>query len=157
MTIAWMNPAKIKFVTIHCAATPRGRDDKTATINSYDIKQWGQISYHYVIELDGTIVPNLRHDQLGAHVGKHNTGNLGICYIGGIEKDGTAADTRTDAQKASMAQLVARLKREIPGVRMLGHRDWSPDVNGNGKVDKFEWLKSCPCFDVAAWMQEAGL
>lgn len=39
---------------------------------------------------------------------------------------GQAADTRTDAQKQSMRDLVMRLKQEYPIVEVLGHRDTSP-------------------------------
>ncbi|MES2042591.1 MAG: N-acetylmuramoyl-L-alanine amidase [Pseudomonadota bacterium] len=137
---AWMNPAAIAFITIHCAATPRGRDVKAATIGQWDIAKFGQISYHYVIELDGTVVQTLRHDQKGAHVGGHNTGNLGICYVGGVEADNTPADTRTAAQKTAMATLVTRLRAEHPRAVVLGHRDWAGVV------------KACPSFDVKSWL-----
>ena len=39
---------------------------------------------------------------------------------------------------------------------ILGHRDFSPDRNGNGHVEPFEWLKECPGFDVEAWLK-AGM
>ena len=29
----------------------------------------------------------------------------------------------------------------------IGHRDASPDKNGDGKITKNEWIKECPCFD----------
>jgi N-acetylmuramoyl-L-alanine amidase len=141
---AWMDPAAIDFITIHCAATPRGRDVKAATIGAWDTARFGQISYHYVIELDGHVVPTLRHDQKGAHVGGHNSGNLGICYVGGVEPGGKPADTRTPAQQAAMAELVARLRAEHPRAVVRGHRDW-PGV-----------AKACPSFDVAAWLATLG-
>ena len=141
---AWMDPNAIDFITIHCAATPRGRDVKAATIGAWDSAKFGQISYHYVIELDGQVVPTLRHDQKGAHVGGHNSGNLGICYVGGVEPDGRPADTRTPAQKAAMADLVARLHADHPHAVIRGHRDW-PGV-----------AKACPSFDVAAWLAGGG-
>ena len=31
---------------------------------------------------------------------------------------------------------------------ILGHRDLSPDLNGNGLIEPNEYLKQCPCFDV---------
>lgn len=155
---AWMNPNRITDITLHCAATPRGRDVKAATISKWDQAKFGQTSYHYVIELDGTVVQTLRHDQRGAHVGKHNTGNIGVCYVGGVEADAkTPADTRTPAQMSAMEDLLLNLRGRYPAARILGHRDWSPDTNGNGKVDKWEWLKACPCFDVAAWLKGIGL
>ena len=58
---------------------------------------------------------------------------------------GQAADTRTDAQKQSMRDLVMRLKQEYPIVEVLGHRDTSPDLNDNGIVESSEWIKMCPC------------
>jgi N-acetyl-anhydromuramyl-L-alanine amidase AmpD len=145
-----MDPHAISFITIHCAATPRGRDVKAAEISAMDIARadlGNQIAYHYVIELDGNTVQTLRHDQKGAHVGKNNTGNLGICYVGGIEPDKaqTPADTRTPAQKAAMANLARRLKADFPHVTVRGHRDW-PGVK-----------KACPSFDVAAWLRAEGL
>ena len=155
---AWMDPRKIRFVTIHCTADIRGSNKSAADVNAWDIKKYGQRSYHYIILLDGTVVVNLRHDQRGAHVGKNNTGNLGIAYVGGLEKDGkTIADTRTPAQLAAMEKLVRELHAQYPAARILGHRDWSPDTNGNGKIDKWEWLKGCPCFDVADWLKAIGL
>ena len=136
----WMDPNAISFITIHCAATPRGRDVKAVTISAWDQARFGQTSYHYVIERDGAVVQTLRHDQKGAHVGGHNSGNLGICYVGGIEQDGKPADTRTPAQRAAMTALVRQLHAEHPAAVIRGHRDW-PGV-----------AKACPCFDVAAWL-----
>ena len=34
--------------------------------------------------------------------------------------------------------------------RMCGHRDLSPDSNGNGEIEPEEWIKQCPCFEVKA-------
>lgn len=127
----------IKYLTIHCAATPRGRDVKAATIVNIGKERFGQASYHHVIELDGSVVRTLRDDQRGAHVGGHNTGNIGICYVGGVEADMKPADTRTEAQKAALRKLVADYRAQYPGIIVRGHRDW-PGVK-----------KACPSFDVA--------
>ena len=143
-TPAFMDPAKITYLTIHCAATPRGRDVKAATISQWDIGKFGQISYHHIVELDGTRVRTLRDDQRGAHVGGANTGNIGICYVGGVEKDNRPADTRTDVQKAALLTLLRTYRGRYPGIIVRGHRDW-PGV-----------AKACPSFDVAAWLKEVG-
>lgn len=143
-TPAFMDPAKITYLTIHCAATPRGRDVKAATISQWDIGKFGQISYHHIVELDGTRVRTLRDDQRGAHVGGANTGNIGICYVGGVEKDNRPADTRTDAQKAALLTLLRTYRGRYPGIIIRGHRDW-PGV-----------AKACPSFDVATWLKEVG-
>lgn len=154
----WMDPNKITTATIHCAATPRGRAHSAAEVSQWDIARFGQISYHYVIELDGKVTQTLRHDQLGCHTAKHNTGNLGICYVGGLEPGSLKiADTRTPAQIEAMLALVAKLRAQIPGIDFKGHRDWSPDLNGNGKIEPAEWIKGCPSFDVAAWLASVGI
>jgi N-acetyl-anhydromuramyl-L-alanine amidase AmpD len=137
-TPAYMDPAKTRFLTIHCAATPEGRDVKAATISSWDVARFGQISYHHVIELDGTVVHTLRDDQRGAHTGGANTNNIGVCYVGGTDSRNKAAkDTRTVAQKAALRALVADYKARFPNIIIRGHRDW-PGV-----------AKACPSFDVA--------
>lgn len=138
MAIATMDPAGIKYLTIHCAATPEGRDNKAKEVRQWDIQRFGQPSYHHVVELDGTAVRDLADNQRGAHVGGHNTGNIGICYVGGLAKDGkTPKDTRTPAQKETLRRLVAEYKAKYPGIKVLGHRDW-PGV-----------AKACPSFNVA--------
>lgn len=134
---AYMDPKKTKYLTIHCAATPEGRDVKAETISQWDIQKFGQVSYHIVVEMDGTYKRTLRDDQRGAHVGGNNTGNIGICYVGGVAKDGkTPKDTRTEAQKKTLRTLVATYKARYPGIIVRGHRDW-PGV-----------AKACPSFSV---------
>ena len=34
-----------------------------------------------------------------------------------------------------------------PQATILGHRDLSPDRNGDGRITPDEWIKLCPCFD----------
>lgn len=153
-TIKWMDPRAIVAITIHCTANQRGSDIKARDITAEDVRRFGQPSYHYVIELDGTVHQTLEHNQVGAHTGGHNTGNLGISYIGGLER-GTMkpTDTRTPAQRDAMKELVRRLHADHPGAAIKGHRDWSPDANHDGKLSPCEWLKPCPCFDVAEWLE----
>lgn len=128
----------VRFITVHCSATPEGRDVKAAQISKWDIARFGQVSYHAVIELDGRIIETLPPSMKGAHTGGHNSNNYGICYVGGVCADNkTPKDTRTPAQKASMHRLIADLKARYQGVKVLGHRDW-PGV-----------AKACPSFDVS--------
>ena len=128
----------ITNLTIHCAATPAGRDVKAATVSAWDQARFGQTSYHHVVELDGTAVRTLPDDTLGAHVGGHNHGNVGVCYIGGVDALGhKPADTRTTAQRATLRAIVERYRTAHPDLVVRGHRDW-PGV-----------VKACPSFDVA--------
>lgn len=138
----------IKSLTIHCAATPEGRANTAAEVTRWDIERFGQPSYHWVIELNGTAVRTLQDDELGAHVRMRNSGNIGICYVGGTEvlsAGGRPKDTRTPAQKKTMARLVREYRARFPSLKVLGHRDW-PGV-----------AKACPSFDVASWLKSEGI
>jgi len=131
---------QIRYLTIHCAATPEGRDVKAETISDWDRRKFGQVSYHYVIELDGSVHETLPDTLKGAHVGGANTGNVGVCYVGGVDKAGKPKDTRTPAQTDALRELVETYRARIPGLIVRGHRDW-PGV-----------AKACPSFDVASWL-----
>ena len=85
----------------------------------------------------------------GAHARGFNEHSIGIAYEGGLDENGQPADTRTQRQKYSMRALIRTLKKDFSIEKVCGHRDLSPDANGNGVVDSNEWLKQCPCFDVA--------
>lgn len=126
----------IKFLTLHCAATPEGRDVKAGTISAWDVAKFGQVSYHWVVELDGSAVRTLGDAVKGAHVGKANSGNIGVCYVGGMDKgNAKPKDTRTEAQRATLLRLVNEYKAKVPGLIVRGHRDW-PGV-----------AKACPSFN----------
>ena len=151
---------RITDIIIHCAATPEGSDVKTATIKGWHVagRKWKDIGYHYVIELDGTVHVGRDESVIGAHTTGYNAHSIGVCYVGGCAKDGkTPKDTRTPAQKAAMERLVRGLLRKYPGARVRGHRDYSPDLNGNGTVEPAEWIKACPSFEVSDWLKETGL
>ncbi len=135
----------IKFLTVHCAATPEGRPVSAATISEWDKAKFGQVSYHHVVEIDGNSVRTLPDATKGAHTGGANTGNIGICYVGGMDKQMKAPkDTRTPEQKKALKHLIEGYRTAYPGIIIRGHRDW-PGVK-----------KACPSFDVGAWVK-AGM
>lgn len=79
------------------------------------------------------------------------------CTIGGVEKVNgkyIAKDTRTDAQKKAQLEVLDLyfkwLKNNggnIEKTQIEGHRDYSKDKNGNGKIDSWERIKECPSYD----------
>lgn len=125
----------INEIIIHCSATPEGKDYTVEQIKQWH-KQRGfsDIGYHYVIYRDGSIHSGRPIERIGAHCLKHNAHSIGICYIGGVSKDGkTPKDTRTDAQKESLIKLIKELKAKYPKATVHGHREYAN--------------KACPCFD----------
>lgn len=169
-----MKPEKIDAIVIHCSATPEGKDVRAKDIDEMHRKKgWKMIGYNYVIDLDGTIETGRPLTMDGAHCNTagfsgtpYNKHSIGVCYIGGVEatKDAKgrivaklnskgqaiAKDTRTKAQKLAMQNLVTELMDKYPIVEVIGHRDTSPDLNGDGIINRYEWIKECPCFDVRA-------
>lgn len=125
----------IKYLTVHCSGSPARRGDTAADVCRWDVQRFKQNSYHWVVEENGKKVRCLADNIKGAHVALHNSGNIGVCYIGGLS--GTkAADTRTPEQRKALREIIAMYKAEHPGLIVRGHRDW-PQVR-----------KDCPCFDV---------
>lgn len=139
-----------RWLTFHCSAHPEGRDVTVAQMNAIARAKFGRKSYHWICTRDGVLHRNLEDHEVGAHTGGANTRNIGVVYIGGLAKDGkTCKDTRTPEQRAALRKLADEYRAKVPGIILRGHRDWSPDLDGDGKVEKHEWLKCCPSFDVA--------
>lgn len=145
---------KIDSIIVHCSATKAGQDF-TAT----DIDRWHRergfngIGYHYVVCLDGRLEKGRDISLVGAHCKGWNEHSIGICYIGGLDENGHPADTRTNAQKRVLYQLIMDLKCEYNVVQVLGHRDTSPDLNDDGAIEPYEYVKACPCFDVKEFLK----
>ena len=76
-----------------------------------------------------------------------NSKLVNIVYIGGIDANGKPIDNRTEAQKASLRNLLKLLRKKYPKAVIQGHRDFSPDLNHDGKITQNEWIKACPCFN----------
>ena len=115
------------------------------------------IGYHYVIDRSGLVLCGRHVDEVGAHAQGYNQKSIGICLVG--------TDAYSPAQWSSLAHLwtceVARVTRrngpndrvnpltkgacvawaEQHGIRIAGHRDL-PEVR-----------KTCPGFDVTAWLE----
>ena len=132
------------MIILHCSATREGQDIKAKTI-----KQWHKdrgfddIGYHYVIDLDGTIEKGRDEELVGAHCKGHNATSIGICYVGGCDKNMKPKDTRTPEQKRSMLSLVRKLvnKYKIPVTQIWAHHD-------------FDKHKACPSFDVSEFRKD---
>lgn len=126
---------KINEIIIHCSATIEGKNYTTDDINRWHLHRgFAMIGYHYVVYLDGSIHGGRKEEKMGAHCVGHNANSIGICYIGGLDKKGKSKDTRTEAQKKAIAQLVSMLLKKYPGATIHGHNEFA--------------AKDCPCFNV---------
>lgn len=102
-----------------------------------------------VIRKNGDIKTTRPIEKVGAHAKGHNASSIGVCYEGGLDSRGRPKNTLTSWQQHSLRVLIAVLLKDYPGSRVCGHRDLSPDRNGNGEIEPEEWIKECPCFDVS--------
>jgi N-acetyl-anhydromuramyl-L-alanine amidase AmpD len=145
---------EITLIIIHCSATRADRDFTAKDVDTahryLGYSCWG---YHYYIRKNGKIEKMRSEIEKGAHCYGHNAESIGVCYEGGIDKNGKPADTRTLKQVIALHDLVRNLWTRYPRAAVLGHRDLSPDRNNNGIIEKFERIKECPCFDVIPEMR----
>lgn len=125
----------INEIIVHCSATPEGKDFTVADIDRWHrARGFDGVGYHYVVCLDGTVQAGRSIERAGAHCLRHNAHSIGVCYIGGVAKDGrTPKDTRTAKQKEALVRLLAKLRQQFPTARIHGHRDFA--------------AKACPSFD----------
>jgi N-acetyl-anhydromuramyl-L-alanine amidase AmpD len=137
---------QIKHIVVHCTAT-----HQRATIASiqagWRAKGWKSPGYHYIIRHDGGITQLLAESQIANGVKGHNAHSIHVSYIGGVDAKGKAKDTRSDLQKRTLRITLADIKRRYPHAEIVGHRDLSPDMDGDGIIEPFEWVKECPSFD----------
>jgi N-acetylmuramoyl-L-alanine amidase len=167
----------IKHVIIHCAATPNGKPFRAVNIDGmHQVRGFKRstqaarnfnpllkhIGYHFVIGLDGVIESGRSLEEVGAHVQGNNSNSIGICMIGTDQ----FTTEQWNALRLCLVNLAGTIKGETlktslyvekafadMGISVKGHRDYSPDLNGDGQVTRNEWIKICPGFDVATWLK----
>ncbi len=151
--------AKLKYLVLHCTATPEGREVSSDDIRAWHTtpvskggRGWSQVGYTDLIHLNGE-VERLADNNEDANVDPweitngakgYNSISRHVVYVGGVVADGkTTKDTRTKAQKAAMEAYVKEFHKRHPNVRIIGHREVA--------------AKDCPSFDVQVWLKEIGV
>ena len=126
----------IKYIVIHCAATKEGQSFDIKDVDRWHkARGWKGVGYHFFIKLTGVVQLGRDISEVGAHVGGYNSHSIGICYCGGLDRNGTPKDTRTDEQKMSLIAIIRELKDKFPNAIVQGHKDF-PGV-----------AKACPSFN----------
>lgn len=157
---------EIDTITIHSADWPNGKHLSVGEIDRWHLERrfrrqvyWVRrfntdlhaFGYHYLIDVDGQIYTGRHLDEIPAQAKGHNSKSVGICLAG--------RNKFTPAQWASLALLVERIRADIKAGKhplvptVNGHRDLSPDKNGDGIISPNEWAKTCPGFNVADWLK----
>lgn len=130
----------INEIIVHCTASKEGVNQTVESIRKFHTKPvsqggrgWSDIAYHFVVYLDGSVHAGRPVDRIGGHCLNHNTYSIGVVYVGGLDKNGKAKDTRTPEQKEGLLKLIKQLKKDYPKATVHGHREFAN--------------KACPCFD----------
>lgn len=137
---------EIENLVVHCTGgSPRQTVD---SIRNYwkQVMKWNNPGYHVLIDVSGKRHVLASDDKITNGVAGHNRKSLHVCYIGGKTNAGFA-DTRTQAQKVELRNVLKEWKAKYPKAKIKGHRDFSPDLNKNGKIEHFEYIKFCPGFN----------
>lgn len=151
--------AVLKYLVLHCTATPEGREVTGDDIRRMHLgsvskggRGWKQVGYTDIIHLDGT-VERLVDNNEDANVDPweitngakgYNSVSRHVVYAGGMTKDmSRPKDTRTPAQLKAMEVYVRDFQRRFPGVRIIGHNEVA--------------AKACPSFDVQKWLKSIGI
>ena len=96
----------IDLIVVHCSATRSNQNFPVTVLIRCHAERFGFTGYHYYITRDGRTYQT-RHEQLlGAHAVGYNQHSLGVCYEGGLDEHGNAADTRTPRQKRALLRLL---------------------------------------------------
>lgn len=143
----------IDYIAIHCQA---GHGDLESMERFwYRTLGWKHPGYHRWIDYDGTIHKLLNFGSVSNGVLGFNQEIINISYRGGVKKDNVniAEDTRTLEQKEAILECIEEAflwlkeRQPIDHIKILGHRDFSKDKNGNDVIESWERIKSCPSFD----------
>lgn len=142
-------------MVVHCSST---RADRDFTENDLEVchrhRGFNGAGIISISGKNGDIKNTRPLEKPGAHALGYNAHSIGICYEGGLDVRYRPADTRTEWQKHSLRVLIRTLLMDYPGCRVCGHRDLSPDRNGDGRISPEEWVKECPCFEVTSKLYE---
>lgn len=150
--------ARLRYLVIHCTATPEGREVTAAEIRRWHTspppagRGWKQVGYTDLIHLDGRVERLVDNNEDGnvdpwevTNGSKgYNSVSRHVVYAGGLSSDKkTPKDTRTAAQLEALKDYVTAFHRRHPSVRIVGHNELA--------------AKACPSFDVQEWLRSIGI
>jgi|SRR5690606_3222549 len=147
-------PHKTRFIVIHCSAG-FGNVESIQKFWKENLG-WKSPGYHRIIERDGTVHELAPYTDIVNGVKGFNDESIHICYIGGVDPKNVnkAQDTRTEIQKLQLLHEIVKAKKwihenygDIYNVLILGHRDFSRDLNANNIIESWERIKECPSFE----------
>lgn len=149
---------RLKYLVIHCTATPEGREVSAADIRRWHTspvsaggRGWKQVGYTDLVHLDGTVERLVDNNEdawvdnweITNGAAGYNSVSRHVVYAGGCDRSMKPKDTRTAAQRTALERYVKDFHRRFPDVRIVGHNELA--------------AKACPGFDVQAWLESIDI
>ena len=149
---------QLRYLVIHCTATPEGRDVSATEIRRWHTsptpegRGWRQVGYTDLFHLNGSVERLVENNEdawvddweVTNGAAGYNGVSRHIVYAGGMDRSGKSpSDTRTPYQRAAMEAYVRDFHERFPKVKIVGHNQVA--------------AKACPSFDVKAWLREIGI
>lgn len=149
---------KLKFLVVHCTATPPSADLTGADIVNYhqNVLGWKKPGYADVVRRDGRIDNLQKFDtddyieqpEVTFGVAGENRHSRHIAYVGGINERGEAEDNRTEPQKRTLLAYIRYMVLRHPHIKVVGHRQL---------IKSRAYMKECPSFDVPTWLRSNNI
>ena len=148
--------SQLKYLVIHCTATPELREVSREDIEQWHIKEngWSRVGYSDMIHLDGSLENLIEFDQddtvdnweISNGASGYNSISRHVVYVGGAAKTKPKdlnyfplKDTRTHEQHETLELYVRFMIKRHPNIIVCGHNQISN--------------KGCPSFDVPKWLR----
>ena len=151
---------ELKYLVIHCTATPAGRPVSSQEIRNWHTlpaprgRGWRQVGYSDMIHLNGNLENLVPFDLDGVvdswEITNGATGinsvSRHVVYVGGVRiANGLLVpeDTRTPAQIETLETYVRYRILRKPDILVAGHNQFAK--------------KACPSFNVPEWLESIGV
>jgi hypothetical protein len=149
---------KVQNLVLHCLATPYGTDIKGSDVIRWHTAPkpegngWKVPGYTDIIHMNGGVERLVQNNDDGIvdpwevtnGAAGYNGISRHIAYVGGLDENGKAKDTRTEGQHKTLKSYVFDFLRTNPDAKVVGHYQLNPG-------------KECPCFDVPRWLTFIGV
>jgi N-acetylmuramoyl-L-alanine amidase len=153
-----MAKKKLKYLIIHCSATPEGRIVDAATIKKWHTspppagRGWKKVGYSDLVLIDGKRHKFVSHngdqwvdaEEITNGVAGVNSVSRHVCYIGGMDaKAMKPKNTLTAAQGVTLRSIIEEVLAYAPDILIAGHNQFD--------------TKACPSFWVPDYLRSIGV
>lgn len=134
-----------RYFTVHHTATPNNDSisapARMRQMQAYHIDNngWCDFGYHYTVGIDGKVYQGRDPDRTGAHVGNHNTNNVGISVVGTFVNF-SPRESQLNALTDISRWVVNRYGIQKNRTYIRGHKEWSGHTTNSCPGLLLPWL-----------------